>query len=287
MAGEFITILLIYSKEVSLEILPVLAPHSPDLLESYRRGSKRPMLEAMAQFHSHLVSRHTPIRAIISMSSGWQVPNLILIDNNPYLESSQDYSGFGTELRYDPCGDPPLANEILAGLKSRGIPAGAGVHGVDHILAVPLFFWVPDASVPVVVTSQPLNHARYIHELGEVLKSLSPSGHGTILLLLSGMLAQNERIMARNLPDKLFEDYVDSIKRMLEEGDSINPLNIPKNLVERAAPPGKLRELHLLASLGCSKGILWSMETGPGTMQVLMSFPPIELKSGHKNKQQT
>lgn len=267
-----------------MEILPVLAPHSPDLLDSYRRGNKRPMLEAMIRFHSHLVSRHTPIRAVISMSSGWQVPNLILVDTNPNLESSQDYSGFGSELRYDPNGDPQLANEILAGLKLRGIPCGVGVHGVDHIQTVPLFFWIPDASIPVVVTSQPLNHARYIHELGEVFKSLSPSGHGTILLLLSGMLAQNERIMARNLPDKLFEEYVESIKRMLEEGDSINPLNIPKNLIERAAPPGKLRELHLLASLGCSKGILWSMETGPGTMQILMSFAPIELKKDLTNK---
>jgi 4,5-DOPA dioxygenase extradiol len=214
------------------------------------------------------------------MSSGWQVPNIILVDNSPSLESSQDYSGFGSELRYDPVGDPDLANQILAGLKSRGIPCGAGVHGVDHTLAVPLFFWVPDASVPVVVTSQPLNHARYIHQLGEVIKSLSPSGYGTILLLLSGMLAQNERIMARNLPDKLFEEYIDSIKKLLEEGDSVHPLNIPKNLVERATPPGKLRELHLLASLGCSKGILWSMETGPGIMQVLMSFAPIEIQGG-------
>jgi 4,5-DOPA dioxygenase extradiol len=263
-----------------MEILPVLAPHSPDLLESYRRGHKRPMLEAMARFHSHMISRHSPIRAVISMSSGWQVPNIILVDNSPDHESSQDYSGFGSELRYDPAGDPKLANAILEGLKSRKIPCGAGIHGVDHILTVPLFFWIPDASVPVVVTSQPLNHARYIHELGKVLKSLSPSGHGTILLLLSGMLAQNERIMARNLPDKLFEEYVDSIKKLLEEGGSVNPLNIAKNLIERAAPPGKLRELHLLDSLGCSKGILWSMETGPGTMQVLMSFPPIELNNG-------
>jgi 4,5-DOPA dioxygenase extradiol len=155
------------------------------------------------------------------------------------------------------------------------------VHGVDHIQTVPLFFLIPDASVPVVVTSQPLNHARYIHLLGEVIKSLAPSGHGTILLLLSGMLAQNERIMARNLPDQLFEKYVDEITRMLQEGESIQPLNIPKPLVERAAPPGKLRELHLLASLGCSKGIMWAMETGPGTMQVLMSFPPIELRGNH------
>ncbi|MHB1755924.1 MAG: DODA-type extradiol aromatic ring-opening family dioxygenase [Leptospirillum sp.] len=264
-----------------MEILPILAPHSPDLLESYRRGNKRPILEALSRFHSHLVSRHTPIRAVISMSAGWQVPNIILVDNNKKLESSQDYSGFGSELQYDPNGDPPLANAIIAGLKSKGVPSGAGVHGVDHIQTVPLFFLIPDASVPVVVTSQPLNHARYIHLLGEVIKSLAPSGHGTILLLLSGMLAQNERIMARNLPDQLFEKYVDEITRMLQEGESIQPLNIPKPLVERAAPPGKLRELHLLASLGCSKGIMWAMETGPGTMQVLMSFPPIELRGNH------
>ncbi len=266
-----------YLRSLEMVLLPVLAPHSPDLLESYRQGQSRPVLDTMIRFHSHLVSRHFPIRAVISISCGWQVPNLILVDESPRLESSKDYSGFGSELRYDPDGDPAIAKAILSGLRTRKIPCGTGVHGIDHIQSVPLFFWIPDASVPVVVTSQPLNHTRYVRELAQVIRSLKPSGHGTVLLLLSGILGQNERIMARGLPDPLFEEYGSLIRTMLTEKNSIDPLAIPRPLIERATPPGKLRELHILSALGCSKGILWSEETGPGLLQVLMSFPPIEM----------
>lgn len=268
------------SKKVTIqpmELIALLAPHTPDLLSSYQSNTQRPLLESYRAFHSWLTKDHLPLRAIIAFSPGWQTKNILLLDERPELESSIDYSGFGVELRFDPPGDPLLASLIREGLKKAGIPSGAGIHGIDHGVSVPLFFLDPEGNVPVVPISQPLNQTRYIRVLGEVLRNLDLEGYGRILVLMSGVCAQNEKMMAKGIRNDQLDPYVGMLLRILTDDSVIDPVSVPRKWIDHADPPGRLRELHLLSGLGVAQGRLWGGERALGIAQFLVSFGPVEL----------
>ncbi|MHB8421514.1 MAG: DODA-type extradiol aromatic ring-opening family dioxygenase [Leptospirales bacterium] len=266
-----------------MELIALLAPHTPDLLGSYNSLTQRPLLDSYRAFHSWLTKDHLPLRAIIAFSPGWQTKNILLIDERPELESSIDYSGFGVELRFDPPGDPLIASQIKKGLKEAGIPCGSGIHGIDHGVSVPLFFLDPEGSVPVVPVSQPLNQTRYIRVLGETLRNLDLDGYGRILVLMSGVCAQNEKIMAKGIQNDQLDPYVSLLIRILTDDPVIDPVLVPRKWVDHADPPGRLRELHLLSGLGFSRGRLWGGERALGVAQFLVSFGPVELEK-HSSK---
>lgn len=260
-----------------MDMVTIVAPHTPDLLESYRKGQSRSLLTAYQRLYAWLSSPPVPVRAILAFSPGWQTRNIILADDRPELESSEDYAGFGVSLRFDPPGDPPLASQLIRLLREHNIPAAPGIHGIDHGIAVPLFFLNPTGEVPVVPVSQPLNHTRYVRVLGEVVRHLPVSGYGRIMVLLSGVWAQNEKMMAKGLTRDNLEDYRNRIVGLLTEENPIDPLSVPLEEIERAAPPGRIRELHFLAGAGLSGGQLWGTEEGVGHFQTLASFGPVEL----------
>ena len=261
-----------------MELVAIVAPHTPDLLESYRRGHARSLLTAYQHLYQWLTSPPVPIHAILSFSPGWQTKNILLVDDRPELESSEDYAGFGVTLRFDPPGDPALASLLMKGLRSRQVPVSSGVHGIDHGSAVPLFFLNPDGNIPVLPVSQPLNQTRYVRLLGESVRNLPLRGYGRLLVLLSGVWAQNEKMMAKGLVQDDLAGYRQSIVDLLTREEPIDPLSISMEEVSRASPPGKIRELHFLAGAGLSGGRLWGTEEGVGHFQTLASFGPVELK---------
>lgn len=260
-----------------MDLVAVLAPHTPDLLSSFRTGVDRPLLEAFQAFQAWLSKDRIPLRAIIAFTPGWQTRNIILVDNRKDLESSVDYAGFGVELRFDPPGDPEISGLIMDALRAERIPIAPGVHGIDHAISVPLFFLTPDASVPVVPISQPLNQTRYVRVLGQSLRRMSPKGHGRILVLMSGVYSQNEKIMARGIEDPLLDPYLAALERILEGAEVPDPLAISREMIDRADPPGRLREIHLLNGLGVSGGHVWGKERLLGLAQYLVSFGPFEM----------
>ncbi len=264
-----------------MELVAIVAPHTPDLLESYRRGHSRPLLVAYQNLYQWLSSSSSPIRAIVSCSPGWQTKNILLLDDRPELESSEDYAGFGVKLRFDPPGDPELAGSLIRLLRERQVPAASGIHGIDHATAVPLFFLNPDGNIPVLPVSQPLNQTRYVRLLGEAVRHLPLRGYGRILVLLSGVWAQNEKMMAKGLEKDDLGEYRERIVHLLTQNEAIDPLSVPMEEVSRASPPGKIRELHFLAGAGLSGGRLWGTEEGVGHFQTLASFGPVELSSGN------
>jgi 4,5-DOPA dioxygenase extradiol len=263
-----------------LELITIVAPHTPDLLESYRSGHSRTLLTAYQHLYQWLSSPPVPVRAILSFSPGWQTRNVLLVDDRAELESSEDYAGFGVTLRFDPPGEPDLAKNLIHILRERQVPAAAGIHGVDHATAVPLFFLNPDGNIPVLPVSQPLNQTRYVRLLGESVRRLPLRGYGRILVLLSGVWAQNEKMMAKGLGKDNLEEYRQRIVHLLTRNEPIDPLSVPMEEVSRAAPPGKIRELHFLAGAGLYGGRLWGTEEGVGHFQTLASFGPVDLVSG-------
>ena len=263
-----------------MELIIIVAPHTPDLLESYRRGHTRPLLTAYQNLYQWLTTPPVPIHAILSFSPGWQTKNVLLLDDRPELESSEDYAGFGVTLRFDPPGDPALASQLRKLLRSRQVPAASGIHGIDHATAVPLFFLNPEGNIPVLPISQPLNQTRYVRLLGEAVRSLPLRGYGRLLVLLSGVWAQNEKMMAKGLVRDDLDGYRQRIVGLLTQEEPIDPLSVPMEDVSRASPPGKIRELHFLAGAGMSGGRLWGTEEGVGHFQTLASFGPVELGPG-------
>ncbi len=260
-----------------MDLVALLAPHTPDLLSSYRAGIDRPLLEGYRSLHAWLFKDRTPLRAVIAFTPGWQTRNIMLVDNRKNLESSVDFSGFGVELRFDPPGDPELSAGIIDAVKAEKIPIAPGIHGIDHAISVPLFFLTPEGSVPVVPISQPLNQTRYVRILGRVLRHLAPKGHGRVLVLMSGVFSQNEKIMARGIDDPLLDPYLETLERILGDGPVPDHLPVSREMIDRADPPGRLRELHLLNGLGVSGGRLWGKERALGLAQYLVSFGPIDM----------
>lgn len=258
-----------------MDLVALLAPHTPDLLSSYRAGIDRPLLDGYRSLHAWLFKDRVPLRAVIAFTPGWQTRNIMLVDNRKNLESSVDYAGFGVELRFDPPGDPELSETIIDSVKAEKIPIAPGIHGIDHAISVPLFFLTPDGSVPVVPISQPLNQTRYVRVLGQVLRRMAPKGHGRIMVLMSGVFSQNEKIMARGIDDPFLDPYLETLERTLGGGAVPDPLLVSREMIDRADPPGRLRELHLLNGLGVSGGHIWGKERALGLAQYLVSFGPV------------
>jgi len=263
-----------------LEIWPVLAPHSPDLLTSWKGGSSRSMLGAFVKLRQELEGGGPGFKAIIAYTPGWQTRNITLVDGSPEHQSSRDFSGFGHHYQYDPPGSPDLAKELLETARVQGMPVAAGIHGIDHAVSIPLFFLLPEGETPVVPVSQSLSGVRQASFLGEVIRHLPLSEYGRILLLLSGIWSQNPKEMARGSEDRLVSGWMDRMLAGVTGGPDPDWSFLPsltREALDRMDPPGRLRELHLLKGLGARNGRLWETERALGLFQALVSFDPVPL----------
>jgi aromatic ring-opening dioxygenase catalytic subunit (LigB family) len=262
-----------------MEIWPVMAPHSPDLLSSWKAGSDREMLGGFVKLRQELFSRSSePFSAVIAYTPGWQTRHVTLVDAAPEHCSSRDFAGFGHHYQYDPPGDPVLARRMMASARTRGISIAEGIHGVDHAISVPLFFLLPEGVTPVVPVSQSLSGVRQASLLGESLRKLESNGLKRLLLLVSGVWSQNPLEMAKGQEDPLIPRWTERIMKSVLEREipdwSFLP-EIGREILDRLDPPGRLRELHLLKGLDVRGGRLWAWERIPGLVQVLASFEPV------------
>ena len=262
-----------------MELWPVMAPHSPDLLSSWKSGSDREMLGRFVGLRQELFSRSSePFSAVIAYTPGWQTRHVILVDGSPEHCSSRDFAGFGHHYQYDPPGDPVLARRIVVSARTRGISVAEGIHGVDHAISVPLFFLLPEGTTPVVPVSQSLSGVRQASLLGESLRGLESAGLNRVLLLVSGVWSQNPLEMARGQEDPLIPLWTEKIRKSVLERELPDWSFLPevgRETLDRLDPPGRLRELHLLKGLDVRGGRLWAWERIPGLVQVLASFDPV------------
>ncbi len=264
-----------------MEIWPVLAPHSPDLLSSWMKGDEREMLGKFVALRQELFSRSSEVfSAVIAFTPGWQTRNITLVDPAPEHCSSRDFSGFGHHYQYDPPGDPRLAHKLIASARGLGMAVAEGIHGVDHAVSVPLFFLFPDGTTPVVPVSQSLSGVRQATLLGESVRKLELPERQRILLLLSGVWSQNPMEMARGREDPLVPFWSEKIRKNILDRDVPDWSFLPeltREVLDRLDPPGRLRELHLLKGLDVRRGRLWARERIAGLVQVLASFDPVVL----------
>lgn len=131
-------------------------------------------------------------RAIVVISAHWDTdePTVGFADRP---ETIYDFYGFAQALyalRYPATGCPEAAAEVVAAIRSAGLPAHEDpTRGLDHGAWVPLRMMFPEADVPVIPLSIQ-SHAGVEHawRLG---KSLAPlSGRG-FLMIGSGNITHN------------------------------------------------------------------------------------------------
>jgi 4,5-DOPA dioxygenase extradiol len=134
-------------------------------------------------------------RAIVIVSAHW-LDHGIRIASAPHPELIYDFGGFPRELneiKYNAPGSPELAADVADELKGAGFEAALDPHrGWDHGVWVPLMLMFPEARIPVVAVSLPMQSPQQLFELGHTLSSLRSKG---VLFVGSGGIVHNLRLM--------------------------------------------------------------------------------------------
>lgn len=133
-------------------------------------------------------------QAIAVMSAHWE-SNALEVSTGVRPETWHDFRGFPPELyeiRYPAPGDPQLAEEILHLFSEAHISAHANsTRPRDHGVWMPLLHMYPQADIPVVEISLPMNiSAKEIYKIGQTLAVLREK---QILLMGSGSITHNLR----------------------------------------------------------------------------------------------
>ncbi len=131
-------------------------------------------------------------KAIIVMSAHWE-SKALEVSTSQRPETWHDFSGFPRELygiHYPASGDPILAERLIDMLEQAGIHAHANtLRPRDHGVWMPLLHLYPEADIPVVQISLPIeSSAQQIYQIGQVL---APLRDEQILLIGSGSITHN------------------------------------------------------------------------------------------------
>jgi 4,5-DOPA dioxygenase extradiol len=136
--------------------------------------------------------------AVVVISAHWQIPLPIRVTSSERPVQIYDFGGFPEALyqvKYPASGAPVLAAEIVRMLSATGLRAVADKErGLDHGVWVPLRFCFPDANVPVVAVSLPMEMPPA--ELVRMGKALAPLRGRNVLLVGSGGVVHNLRRLA-------------------------------------------------------------------------------------------
>lgn len=130
--------------------------------------------------------------AVVIVSPHWQTRG-VEIGAASQPETVHDFGGFPSALyriRYPAPGAPDVARRVQQALGDAGIQASLNErHGLDHGAWVPLMHLFPDADVPVVQVSMPVDlDAAKAHDLGRGLAALAQED---VLVIGSGSLTHN------------------------------------------------------------------------------------------------
>lgn len=131
-------------------------------------------------------------RAILFISAHWRARGVQGITGEAQPETLHDFSGFPEalyQLHYPCPGEPALARDIAARLKWHGWAVKQVEHrGLDHGVWVPLMHMRPQADIPVLQLSLPVESPSRLVELGIGLRTLREDG---VLIVGSGGIVHN------------------------------------------------------------------------------------------------
>lgn len=133
------------------------------------------------------------IKGIVCVSSHWVSPGALQIASSPEPFIQYNFSGYQKEiydLKYSPPFSSDLVQQVASLLDENDFEVTPNPHyGLDHGVWMPLRLIRPEADIPVVQISLPLNEdPRKIMKIGHSLSVLREKG---ILLVGSGAAAHN------------------------------------------------------------------------------------------------
>lgn len=162
--------------------------------------------------------------AIVIFTAHW-LTETITVSSVQRYETIHDFGNFDPrlfEMKYEPTGNPELAEEIASLLDRSGRPVQIdGERGLDHGAWIPLMLMYPEADIPVVQLSiQPRKSPEYHLRLGEAIGSLR---NRNILVVGSGALTHNLsglRMSGRvENPPPWVTEFSDWMKEAIESGN--------------------------------------------------------------------
>lgn len=132
------------------------------------------------------------IRAFVVVSPHWQTRDL-RVSAHPAPQTIHDFYGFAPalyELQYPAAGAPEAAQEVVTALIAAGMPAIVDrEQGMDHGVWVPLMHLRPQADIPVICVSLPIDATpESAYRMGKALAPLRQRG---MLVIGSGSLTHN------------------------------------------------------------------------------------------------
>lgn len=196
-------------------------------------------------------------RAVVVVSPHWSTRG-VKVTGAARPQTIHDFGGFDRKLydiAYPASGDAALAQRIAALLSHAGWPASVDPQrGLDHGAWVPLLHLFPQADVPVLQVSMPvdLDAARAL-QLGRALAPLAAQG---VLIVGSGSLTHNlyefragggaEAAYARE-----FTQWIRAAVRAGDTGRIVNALELAPH-AQRAHPTTE-HYLPLVVALGAAE----------------------------------
>ncbi|MGV3492489.1 MAG: dioxygenase [Ramlibacter sp.] len=196
------------------------------------------------------------LRAVLVVSPHWRTRGLH-IGTSARPETVHDFGGFAPalyRLHYPAAGAPELARAIAAQLARAGLPvAPADAQGLDHGAWVPLLHMLPQAGVPVIPLSLPIEYrAADALALGRALAPLRAQG---VLVLASGSLTHNLyefRASEAEAPQAYVREFVQWARQAALAHDHQALVDFRGAPHSRRAHPSDEHYLPLLVAAGAS-----------------------------------
>ena len=199
-------------------------------------------------------------RAVVVVSPHWQTRG-IAISAGARPETVHDFGGFPRalyQIQYPAPGAPDVARRVQQLLGDAGLQASLDEdQGLDHGAWVPLMHLFPDADVPVVQVSMPVDlDARAAHELG---RALAPLADEDVLVMGSGSLTHNlyEFRASASGEAAYAREFTLWVRQAVVEGDRERLIaTLEQAPHARRAHPSTEHFLPLLVALGAAPHVL-------------------------------
>ena len=151
-----------------------------------------PYQDALAQF-----GRNVRPCAIVAISAHWGGGKIISVTSVQRNTTIHDFGGFPAplyELTYNAPGDPQLSSHIVRLLQENGFQTASSTdRGLDHGAWIPLQLMYPEADIPVVAMSIPLQLSP--QELYKIGQALAPLREQDVMIFGSGGIVHNLRLV--------------------------------------------------------------------------------------------